>query len=115
MWEIEKYIRDNGRCPCQDFLDQLNVASELPYVTRAINQLMEHGFNLKRPQAAYLRDDIYELRIKTINRQIRILYFFFERRKIILTNGLIKKSERTAETEIEKAINYRKNYMEQKR
>jgi len=115
MWDIELYERENGRCPCQEFLDNLSLIDELPYVERKIKLLKGLGYKLDRPHAAYLRDDIYELRIKTRNKNIRILYFFFERNRIVLTNGVIKKSDKTPDSEINKAILYRNNYLERER
>jgi hypothetical protein len=64
-------------------LDDLSEKDELPFVLRKIDLLEEHGYRLKRPHADYLWDDIYELRTKTRGENIRILYFFFLREKIV--------------------------------
>ena len=40
----------------------------------------------------------------------RILYFFFSGGKIILTNGFVKKTNETPRNEINKAIQYKKDY-----
>ena len=42
----------------------------------------------------------------------RVLYFFYVGRKIILTNGFIKKTKKTPAAEIEKAKRYRSDYLE---
>ena len=110
MWEIEYYEKPNGRCPVQDFLDDLSVKDELPFVLRKIDLLGEHGYRWKRPHADYLRDDIFELRTKTRSGNIRILYFFFLRDKIVLTHGFKKKAGKVPDTEIDKAMEYRKDY-----
>ena len=41
----------------------------------------------------------------------RILYFFVVGRRIVLTNGFIKKSQKTPRNEIEKAKRYRADYL----
>lgn len=43
-----------------------------------IERLEEYGYELRRPQADYLRDGIYELRIKRQKTNYRILYFFMK-------------------------------------
>ena len=59
-----------------------------------------------------IEDGIYEIRGQVGNNITRVLYFFYYDRKIILTNGFIKKSQKTPQEEIEKAKKYRKDYIE---
>lgn len=40
----------------------------------------------------------------------RIFYFFFDGKKIILTNGFIKKTQKTPPIELEKALSYKTDY-----
>lgn len=112
MWEIELFLKDNGRCPVQDFLADLNPKKDIPYIENAMRQLEEHGYKLPRPKAAPLEDGIYELRIKTINGNFRILYYFFDKNKIVMTNGFKKKSGPVASTHLITAKEYRKKYNE---
>lgn len=112
MWEIEFYERSNGRCPVKEFLDELSPKTQLPYVLRAIDLLAEYGYRLDRPHASYLRDDIYELRVSTRSGNIRVLYFFFLRQKIVLTHGFLKKTGKVRNFEIERAVRYRKDFFE---
>jgi phage-related protein len=115
MWEIEFYEKSNGDCPVRAYLDGLSPITELPIVLRQIGLLSEHGYRLDRPHSGYLRDDIYELRVKTRRENIRILYFFFDREKIVLTHGFLKKAARVRDAEIDKAIEYRQDYYERDR
>lgn len=112
MWNNEFYIKENGRCPVKDFLDDLDLKKDVPYIENRMIQLEEHGYNLRRPLADILEDGIYELRIKTINGAFRILYFFFDNNKIILTNGFKKKKGRVPATHLITAKEYRKKYYE---
>ena len=51
------------------------------------------------------------LRAKSGSNISRILYFFVVGRRIVLTNGFIKKSQKTPRNEIEKAKRYRADYL----
>src|SRR5437773_5142650 len=42
----------------------------------AVARLEEMGYELRRPEAEYLRDDIYELRVRKGHVNYRPLYFF---------------------------------------
>ena len=48
------------------------------------------GHELRRPEADYLRDRIYELRISLQGIHYRILYFFHGRNIAIVSHGLVK-------------------------
>ena len=58
--------------------------------TARIELLAQEGHRLDRPYAAYLRSDLYELRISFGHVNYRILYFFYERTAVVLTHGLTK-------------------------
>jgi len=55
-------------------------------------------------------DDIWECRIKQGSNTYRI-FSFWEGNQIILTHGFIKKTQKTPQNEIEKAENYKKDYL----
>ena len=55
--------------------------------------LEEFGHELDRPHAAYLGDDLYELRIKFYRVNYRILYFFHERTVAVVCHGLAKEDK----------------------
>lgn len=63
------------------------------------------------PYSEQLEDGIFELRIKFGSNITRILYFFFVGKNIILTNGFMKKTQKTPPNEIAKAKQYRKIYL----
>lgn len=114
MWEVEFFEKDNGRCPVAEFLAGLSPKKDLPYIYNSIKQLEEHGYRLKRPHAAFLKDGIWELRVKTINGNFRFFYFFFEKDKIIITHGIKKKTSAVNPQEIEYAKECRAIYITKK-
>lgn len=83
------YQEDNGSVPVLDWLDGLSVKA-LAKCTAKIERLAEMGHELRRPEADYLRDDIYELRVGLQGINYRILYFFHDQTAAILTHGLVK-------------------------
>lgn len=50
------------------------------------------------------------MRAKQGNDISRVLYFFVVGRKIILTNGFVKKTQKTPPREIDRAKRYRADY-----
>ena len=61
------------------------------------------GHELRRPEADYLRDDIYELRAQRGRVQYRILYFFHGQRLAVLAHALTKEGQ-VPPADIERAI-----------
>jgi phage-related protein len=59
-------------------------------------------------------EGLFEIRIKSGSDIFRILCFFDEGNLIILLNGFQKKTEKTSESEIEKAERLKKRYYEDK-
>ena len=79
-------------------------------VLRTIDLLENNGPFLREPYSKSLGDGIFELRIKQGNDITRVLYFFFIGNKAILTNGFIKKTQKTPKNVIETAKKYREDY-----
>ncbi len=55
---------------------------------------------------------VVHLRCKLVKNIIRVLYFFFYEGEIILTNGFVKKTNKTPREEIKLAKDRRKDYIE---
>ena len=77
----------------------------------SIRIVKEKGFQTRMPYSEELEDGIFELRAKVGSDISRVLYFFVVGRKIILTNGFIKKTQKTPKSEIERAKKYRTDYL----
>ena len=76
-----------------------------------ITLLEEYGTKLRLPYSEYLEDDIFELRIKQSSDITRVLYFFYKDKRIILTNGFVKKSQKTPPGELKLAKDRRENFL----
>lgn len=109
-WSVIHYDREPGKCPVREFLDGLGM-KERAKVLAAVDLLEEEGPNLHRTYADYLRDRIHELRIRVSRARYRVLYFFWDRCDIVLTHGITKKSGRVPETEIDRAVRCREDWL----
>jgi len=108
------FSSDSGRTPAEEFIRSLDLRTRLKFFS--VRSLLEEwGHRLPMPHAKYLRDGIFELRFGGAEGAVRVLYFFFDRYKAILTNGFIKKSNKTPRTEIETAVQRRRQYLERMR
>lgn len=109
-FEIEFYETIKGEEPAKDFLDSLNTKMRAKMLDTIV-LLRDNGNELREPYSKHLSDGIFELRAKTGTDISRVLYFFLVGRRVILTNGFIKKTQKTPPAEIEKARKYRKDYL----
>lgn len=66
---------------------------------------------VREPFSKYLRDEIFELRASVATNETRVLYFFTIGKKIVLTNGFVKKTQKAPDSEIELAVRYRADYL----
>ena len=108
-FEIVFYKTENGKNPVEDFLNELNDKMRAKMLL-SIRIVKEKGYQARMPYSEELEDGIFELRAKVGSDISRVLYFFVIGRKIILTNGFIKKSQKTPKSEIERAKKYRADY-----
>jgi phage-related protein len=76
--------------------------------------LENNGFELREPHSKHLIDGIFELRAKVGSNISRVLYFFIIGNRAILTHGFVKKTDKTPPSEIDKAKDYRNEYLNRK-
>lgn len=106
----EFYENEKG-IPVKEFLDSLDNKMRAKFIME-IKLLEEKGNELREPYSKPLEDGIFELRAKVGTDISRVLYFFYYEGRIILTNGFIKKTQKTPKSEIQKAKQYRKDFLE---
>ena len=94
--ELSLYRDETGKVPLLNWLDELPVKSRAKCLAR-MARLADLGSELRRPEADYLRDGIYELRASYQGIHYRMLYFFSGRETVVVSHGLTKESEYTKE------------------
>lgn len=112
-FEVEFYEKPNGEQPAKEFLLSLDKKMRAK-LADTIMILQDNGYELREPYSKHLSEGIFELRAKQGSDITRVMYFFFVDRHIILTNGFIKKTQKTPQSEIEKAKKYRADYLKRK-
>jgi len=101
--EVIFYQEAEGKTPALiALLDGLPQEARLKCLAR-VKRLEDLGHDLRRPEADFLRDGVYELRASYQGTHYRMLYFFHGRTAVVLTHGILKEREVPAR-EIEKAI-----------
>lgn len=107
---VSFYARENGTEPAREFLLSLDKKMRAR-VFRTIALLERNGSELREPYSRPLGDGIFELRCQSGTDRARILYFFFHGGNAILTNGFVKKTQKTPRNEYERARRYRDAYL----
>ena len=111
MFEVIFYEKENGDCPVQDFLSGLDIKMQAKMIG-LLEILEDKGNMLREPYSKHLDDGIFEIRCKVGNNITRVMYFFYYEGKIILTNGFVKKTQKTPKKEIELAKERRRDFVE---
>lgn len=106
---IHLYREENGDVPFLEWFESIPSKARANCLVR-LERLQEMGNELRRPEADYLRDAIYELRIRHRRLNYRILYFFHGRSTVVITHGL-QKEDVVPDKKIERAIAQRKRYL----
>ena len=112
-YEIEFYDKPDGTEPAKEFLLSLDTKMQAK-VLRTVALLRDAGPSLREPYSKPLDDGIFEIRAKFGSDITRVLYFFVIGKKVILTNGFIKKTQKTPASEIALAKQYRADYLARK-
>jgi phage-related protein len=102
------YQEEDGSCPFLEWFDELPAKVQDKCYVR-LERLREMGHELRRPEADFLREGIYELRVSLQGVQYRILYFFHGAIAAVVSHGLVK--ERVVPPkEIDRAITRKKRF-----
>ncbi|MBS4989855.1 type II toxin-antitoxin system RelE/ParE family toxin [Anaerotruncus colihominis] len=112
-YSVEYYETEDGTRPAEDFI--LSQDKKMRAKLFMSLELLEiKGPELREPYSKPLGDGIFEVRAKQGSDISRVLYFFVVGRKIILTNGFVKKTAKTPPREIERAKRYRADHQRRK-
>src|SRR5436309_876803 len=105
---VWRYRYDDGTVPLLEWLETLPQKARDKCRVK-IERLRELGYELRRPEAAYLRDGIYELRVRLRRVNYRMLYFFYRDVAAVLSHGLMKEARLPAK-EIDRALEHRMKF-----
>jgi phage-related protein len=100
------YCEEDGSCPVLDWLQELPEKAQDKCFLR-LERLRELGHELRRPEADFLRDGIYELRASLRGVNYRILYFFHGSIAAVVSHGIVKERA-VPPKEIDRAIERKK-------
>jgi len=106
--EVVFYREEDGSVPLLDWLDDLPRKPREKCVAR-LGRLEELGHELRRPEADFLRDGIYELRAAHQRVQYRMLYFFSGKAFVVVSHGLVKE-ETVPPKEIDRAVERKRKF-----
>jgi len=108
---VNFYKSNDLRCPVIEFLDSLPAkeAQKITWVLRLIEEIDRVPSKYFKKLLPY---DIWEIRIDFSGNTYRILSFIYKDARLILTHGFVKKTQKVPKNEIEKALTYKSEYMD---
>lgn len=105
-----EYYEKKGIRPAEEFILRQDKKMQAK-IFLVLEFLEERGPALREPFSKALGDGIFEVRAKQGSDISRVLYFFVVGKKIVLTNGFVKKMQKTPQQEIDRAKRYRLDYL----
>ncbi len=106
--EVVLFAEEDGSCPLLEWMDTLSPKAQDKCIVK-IERLCEMGYELRRPEADFLRDKIYELRAALRGIQYRMLYFFHTSRGVI-SHGFTKTENKVPSSEIDLTVERKKKF-----
>lgn len=100
--KVVYYREADGTVPVLEWLDALPRQAMVKCRVK-IDRLKELGHELRRPEADYLRDGVYELRVRLQRINYRLLYFFHGNTVAVIAHGIVKEKA-VPPKEIDRAI-----------
>ncbi|PIP19451.1 MAG: hypothetical protein COX41_02890 [Candidatus Omnitrophica bacterium CG23_combo_of_CG06-09_8_20_14_all_41_10] len=106
-FQVEFYFTEAGKIPAKECLEEsaLDIKVKLAALVKYI---AEQGkiFDITKFRVIDSKEKIYEFKPL----QYRFFNFFYEGRKIIITNGYVKKSQKVSRKDLERARDIKKDY-----
>lgn len=112
--KVVLYETEEGKCLVREFIKSLPTKVQREIVK--ILKLLEEVDLLLEPYFKKLKGsgDIWEARKRFGTNSYRILFFFDDDNIVVLTNGFLKKTNKTPKEEILKSERYKKDYLRRK-
>ena len=111
--QVVFYQEEDGSVPILEWFERVPEKA-LDKCRVKLERLRDLGHELRRPEADYLRDDIYELRVRVGSVNYRMLYFFHENIAAVVSHGLTKE-KRVPPKDIDRAVAAKKRFVEDPR
>jgi len=111
MKEIVYYQKENWKIPVLEFINSLKLNnqklfSKIYWKIKILWMWLTWNDDIK-----FIKDKIYELRIKNSSDISRIFYFTYDWKMIILLHWIIKKDNKLNNKEITIALEYKKDFL----
>ena len=109
---IELYQDTEGKNLVEDYISQVALENSklCGKILFSIAIVKLQGYKAREPYSKSLKDGIFEIRAIEGNNISRVLYFFVDGNKLILTNAFTKKTQSTPQEELQKAIKLKQDY-----
>jgi phage-related protein len=113
MREVDFYKTRGGKCPVAEFIDSLNSkqAKKVIWVLNLIESMNQIPIEYLKKLSG--TENIWEVRIQFASDIFRLLGFMDEG-NLKLTNGFVKKSQKTPQREMRKAEQRKADYISRK-
>ena len=102
-WEVEFFEDSRGKQPVRIFLAELE-SKPRAKVLQAVQMLVEFGVELPFPYSSQVKGRLRELRTRFGGMHYRIFYYADPNRVFVLLHGIVKKSTRLPQTEVDIAL-----------
>ncbi len=106
-FQVEFYFTETGKMPAKEYLEEAALEIKVKLAV-LVKYIAEQGkiFDITKFRVVDSKEKIYEFKPL----QYRFFNFFYEGRKIIITNGYIKKSQKVSKKDLEKSRDIKKDY-----
>jgi len=107
-FQVEFYFTETGNIPAKEYLEDasLDVKIKLAALVKYIAQAGQI-FDITKFRLVDTKEKIFEFKPL----QHRFFNFFYEGRRIIITNGYMKKSQKVSKRDLEKARMLKQDYI----
>ncbi len=110
-WSIVFYVEESGASPVEQFLDELDRATQRRF-EQSIEWLLVRNISAREPLVRHLEGGLWELREESRSNIYRIIYAFMSNRRILFLHSFQKKTQRTPRREIELAERRLRNFIQ---
>lgn len=106
--ELIFFQETDGSVPFFAWFDRLPARAQDKCAAK-LERLESLGHELRRPEADFLRDGVYELRARMGTVHYRVLYFFSGRNVVVVSHGLAKEGV-VPPAEIDRAVRRKQSF-----